>query len=419
MLYEPVKLAVIGCQGYSLQLIKRILSVPYTGTLAAVMALDPKSEGAEFCRQRGISVFPSVDALLDYGQFEAVFNSTPINLHAPLARQCLKAGFPVFLEKPPVATVQELDALQEASRAAGLPVAVCFNSLHSSLVQTLKKELLAGRFGKIHRVKGIGAWGREPGYFGPGRWHGQATHDGQWVLGGTINNPFSHVLANGLFFAGAQQTALASPRTVEAELYRCNEIETEDTSCLRVMTCEGIEVLTWLTLGPKDEIQPRTVIETEKALITFENFKTLTIDFHDGSVEQHEAYQEDRIQMIEQLCRAIRTGERFLCDLESVRPFTVVVNSAFDSAGSIITIPDQFLRRTNADPAPHTVIEGVGEIMQQAFEANALFSELDVPWARKSTVFDAENYTEFPVRFKPGVLEEDHSEPHRLAALLK
>ena len=404
MMYESnmaVKIGVIGSGGYAFELIKRILSVPHTGVITAVTSCDMNNSGAQYCRKRGIRVFQSVEELLAFGQFEAIVNPTPIHLHALISKQCLEAGFPVFMEKPPVATVQDLDDLNAVVKATGLPVAVCFNSLFSWLVQQLKRELLAGRFGKIRRIKGIGAWVRTEAYFSRNNWAGKIRKNGKWVLDGDINNPFAHVVCNGLFFAGSEQHTLAEPLTVEAELYRCNQIESEDTSCLRIMTREGVEVLSWLTLGAETEIKPRTVIETEKAVITFEDFKTLKIEFNDGSIEEHEAYQEDRIEMIQQLCRAIRTGERFYSDLGMIRPFTVVINSAFDSARSICSIPEPYLTRVRVGEETQVAIEGVGETLNQAFEANALFSEIDVPWARKSRIFGAENYTRFPVCFDP------------------
>ena len=44
---------------------------------------------------------------------------------------------------------------------------------------------------------------------------------------------------------------------------------------------------------------------------------------------------------------------------------------------------------------------------KQAYEANALFSEIGVPWARRSEPFSTENYTQFPVRFRAKVEKEE------------
>lgn len=399
MILEPVKIAVIGSGGYAFQLIKRILSVPHSGTVVAVTSLDPESPGALYCSQRGIRVFRTVEELLEFGDFEVVVNPTPIHLHTSITEACMAAGFPVWLEKPPVATVQELDALQSAAEKAGMPVAVCFNSLYSHLTQNLKADLVNGRFGDVRQVKGIGAWIRNSDYFNRNSWAGCLKKDGQWILDGDVNNPFAHVLCNNLYFAGIAQNALADLVKVEAELYRCNAIESEDTSCLRIQTQEGIEIIDYLTLSPQREIPPRTLIETEKALISFENFNRLKIEFYDGSVEEHEAYQEDRIEMIEHLCRAFRTGEPYLCTLGMLRPFTVAVNGAFDSAGTIHSIPEEYLRAEDQNGTRCLSISGVETVMEDAFASNSLYSEMGVPWACRGVVFDTGNYSRFPMRF--------------------
>lgn len=405
---EPVKIGVIGCGGYAYQLIIRIMSTPLYGKITAVTSRNLDSDGAAYCRANGIKVFATVEEMLAYGDFEAVVNPTPIHLHAEITKQCLSAGFPVWMEKPPVATVQELDDLSLASQEAGLPVSVCFNSLFSYRAQQLKAELVAGKYGKIKRVKSLGAWIRTDAYFGRNNWAGALKKGDHWILDGDINNPFAHAVCNGLFFAGCNQNELAAPVAVEAELYRANDIESEDTSAIRVYTDDGVEVLSFLTLACKDESDPVTVIETEKATIKFINLQQVEITFHDGSVEFRDSYKENRIEMIEHLCRTVRCDEPLICSVDMTRPFTLTVNAAFESVGSINTIPESALdcvmvRETEKQVA----ISGMGAILKEAFEANALFSEIGVPWARKSEVFRTEGYTQFPVRFQAEVKNEE------------
>ena len=401
MLEKPVKIAVIGCGGYAHQLIIRIQTTPLYGTITAVTSRDLDSEGARYCKAHGINVFQSVEELLAYGEFEVVVNPTPIHLHADITKQCLAAGFPVWMEKPPVATVQELDDLNAAAMAAELPVAVCFNSLFSYRVQQLKAELLAGTYGKIKRVKSLGAWVRTDAYFGRNNWAGALKRGDHWILDGDINNPLAHVVCNGLFFAGAQQATLANPLIVEAELYRANQIESEDTSAVRIQTAEGIEVLSWLTLACQDESDPVTVIETEQATIKLINLEKVEITWHDGRVEFRDSYKENRIEMIEHLCRSLRGDEPLIGELANLRPFTLSVNAAFESVGSIHSIPKSALDCvTVRETETQVAIEGMGAILKEAYESNALFSEIGVAWARKSEVFETAGYTHFPVRFK-------------------
>lgn len=401
MVLTPVNIAIIGCTGYAFQLIKRTLTVPHSCVLVAVVSLDPESPQERFCREHGVRIFSSVEDLLAFGQFEAVMNPTPIHLHAAITKRCLEAGYPVWLEKPPVAAVQELDELLSVVDTHGLPVAVCFNSLYSHLTQNLKRQLVAGRFGKVKRIKGTGAWIRRSDYFNRNDWAGCLRKDDQWVLDGDLNNPFAHVLCNSLYFAAQTQHALADPATVEAELYRCNDIESGDTSCVRIITRDGVEIVNYLTLGPEHESAPETIIETERAQITYSDFHRLVIHFEDGYREEHQAYTEDRIQMIEHLCRAFRTGEPYQGSLEMMRPFTVAVNCAFDSAQRIVAVPREHQTFANEGGMIRRGIVGINDIMTRAFAQGVLYSEMGIPWAVAGHRLDATNYHSFPSRFRP------------------
>lgn len=401
MLKKPVKIAVIGTGGYAHQLIIRIQTTPLFGIITAVTSRDLNSEGACYCRAHGIEVFDSVEALLAFGGFEVVINPTPIHLHAPITKQCLAAGFPVWMEKPPVATIQEFDSLKAAAIKAELPVAVCFNALFSFRVQQLKEELIAGTYGKIKRVKSLGAWIRTHAYFKRNDWAGALKKGDDWIIDGGINNPLAHVLCNSLFFAGSELSTLANPTSVEAELYRANEIESEDTSAIRIQTAEGIEILTFLTLACEAESDPITVIETERATIRLMNLDKVEISWKDGRKQFRDCYKENRIEMIEHLCRAMRTDSPVIGNLISMRPFTLCVNAAFESVGVINTIPRSALNSVmEAEVETHVAIKDVGDILKKAFENNALFSEINVSWARKSKVFETANYAHFPVRFQ-------------------
>ena len=398
---EPVKIGVIGCGGYAFQLIIRIQTTPLYGKITTVTSRDINSAGANYCRSHGIKVFETVDEMLACGDFEVVVNPTPIHLHAEITKQCLDAGFPVWMEKPPVATVQELDDLNLTALVAGLPVAVCFNSLFSFRAQQLKAELIAGKYGKIRRIKSLGAWVRTEAYFRRNSWAGALKHGDRWILDGDINNPFAHVVCNGLFFAGSEQSSLANPVSVQAELYRANQIESEDTSAIRIQTEGGIEILSWLTLACKEELDPVTVIETEKATIKFINLQQVELTFNDGTVEFRDSYKENRLEMIEHLCRTLRGDESLICSLADTRPFTLTVNAAFESVGTINTIPSDALDCVMVrENERQTAIAGMGKILKQAFEANALFSETGVSWACRSELFNVENYVRFPARFK-------------------
>lgn len=400
MILDPVRLAVIGCEGYSLQWIKRLLSVPDSASLIAVSAVDPTSPGANYCRSHGVRVVGSITELLAIEEIEVVVNPTPIHLHQPVTMQCLEAGRQVWLEKPAVATVQAFDELREFVSSHDRAVPVCFNSLYTRLTQDLKRELVEGVYGRVVRVKGIGSWIRTSAYFGRNNWAGRLRAEGHWILDGDLNNVFAHVLCNNLFFAGTNQAALADLDQIEAELYRCNGMACQDTSCVRIMTREGVEILSYLTLSAPREIAPLTVIETERATIFFEDFSRIRIAWQDGAVEERECYQEHRMEMIAHLCRAHRLGTPYIGELRLLRPFTEAVNGAFESSGVVHEVPSTHLELEHIDQGSHHRVIQLDLLMQEAFAANALFSEMGVSWARKGSPFSLQNYQSFPQRFR-------------------
>ena len=399
MVDEPVRIGIIGCDGYARELIQRVWTLPGEGVIAAAVSPDVSTAGAEALRDRGVPVYDRVEDFLSDDGFEAVINVTPIHLHARLTRQCLRAGYPVWMEKPPTATVQELDALVEEAESLGLPVAVNFNSLYGGLIQELKGELVAGRYGAVGRVRGVGAWIRSEDYFTRSDWSGRLRVGADWILDGSMNNPFAHVLCNGLYFAASDHDALASPVRVTAELYHANDIETEDTSSLRVETREGVEVLTHFTLAPETEIPPTTVIETDRAVLTLVDFESLRVHWRDGGVEERSSRRDNRVEMLEHLCRAVRTGEAYRCPLAMCRPFTLAVNAGFDSAGEVLPVPEARITRRPRDGSIAVAVRDLSTHLRTAHDEAALLSELGVPWARSGRPIDTDAYACFPTRF--------------------
>jgi predicted dehydrogenase len=398
MKMRQVQLGIIGCSGYAYELIKRLWTIPRNARLVCVAAIDVDPRFTEGNRRNGTKVFTNVDEMLDYakGRCDAILNPTPIHMHAIMAEKCLRAGFPVLMEKPPVATIQDLDYLVGLSKELKLPIAVCFNSIYSFAVQQLKAELLEGKYGAIKRIRSIGGWVRTDTYFNRNNWAGKLRVDGGWVLDGTINNPLAHLLADCLFFAAPEHRQLAAPVSVQAELYRGHAIESEDTASLRVINEEGIEIIGNFSLCPENEITPSTIIETEQAEIEFVDFAEMHIHYRNGNIVHRESYKENRIEMFEHLCQALNEKSEFLCDLEMCRPFTLSVNAAFDSSGPPRKVPEQFLSREPCAGSIKTVIKGLDAAMIKAHRAGCLLSEIGVPWAKAGTVVDTRSYTEFP-----------------------
>jgi len=94
--------------------------------------------------------------------------------------------------------------------------------------------------------------------------------------------------------------------------------------------------------------------------------------------------------------------------LETCRPFTLVVNGAFESCGYPHSIGKEYLScREQSDPKGDTiktVIKDIDHVLRVAHENGKLFSEVGAAWAKKSSNFDLRGYKKFPTtaRFEFG-----------------
>jgi len=396
-----IRVAAIGTEGYAYSQLERILLLRGQYRLVGVCGEPFRRErGYPLCRRMGIPVFDTADALARFAQdrAEAVFVFTGIDSHYEYARQFLNAGFEVFLEKPPVPTIQQMDDLTAQEQRAGRHVAVLFQYLYSRIVQELKQRIVSGEFGKTLRVRSLATWQRPDDYFRRTNWCGTVrTARGEWVLDGTLNNPLAHVLSNSLYLASMEPDAMAMPRVIQAELYKVHDIESEDTSSTRILCENGCVITNNATLCSESEVRSETVVECEKAVISYLNFNHATIVFKDGrAAETIEDLSDHRIHMLKDLAESFEKRLPYKVPLRICRPFTLCVNGAFDSSGQAVDIGHEHVIRDNRDGRAMTLIRDITPIMKKAHLNSQLLSEARIPWARSSRPVHMKEYSFFP-----------------------
>jgi predicted dehydrogenase len=92
--------------------------------------------------------FTSVDALLDYGDFDGVINLTPIPVHAETSLRILAAGKHLSTEKPIGTTVEEADRLEMMATAQGVHIVCAPPSMLYPTRREARRLLAAGAIGR-------------------------------------------------------------------------------------------------------------------------------------------------------------------------------------------------------------------------------------------------------------------------------
>src|SRR5207342_353909 len=228
----PARLVLVGVRGYGQVHAERIAKLTEHGTVQLVAAVDP-GVVLDPPTIYGVHLYADLeDALAAVGPVDVVIIAAPIGAHFRLAQVALTSGADVYLEKPPVSSMNDFTRLLATEQETGRVVQVGFQSLGSRALDMLRED--AYDLGPLRRVSAVGAWSRTVGYWHRYPWAGHRSLHGQPVVDGVVTNPLAHAVATALAIAGCRR--LDDVEAVETDLYRANAIDSDDTSVVRIRT---------------------------------------------------------------------------------------------------------------------------------------------------------------------------------------
>jgi predicted dehydrogenase len=99
--------------------------------------------------------FESLEAALDWGQFEAVVIMTPTFTHKPLVVMAAQAGKHVFLEKPMAVTLEECDEILAAVEEGGVFLQLGFMRRFDPEFAAAHERIQAGEIGRPMIIKSL------------------------------------------------------------------------------------------------------------------------------------------------------------------------------------------------------------------------------------------------------------------------
>jgi predicted dehydrogenase len=348
---------------------------------------------------QGCAISPDLDSMLAAGGIDLVGCPTGIATHAPLAIQALDAGYPVIVEKPLTAAIQDALAVQAAARRSGHWCAVAYQWLHSPTIQALADLLAEGSLGRIRVARSVIGWPRGQAYYTRNAWAGQLSMSQGWVLDGPATNATAHYLTNMLYLAGMRAGADLGIAAVRAELYHANEIPSYDTSCIEIELTDGARIYHYASHALRRSIEPQMHIVAEGGTIWWEaSTDSATVTWADGTIRTIEnpdmAWNQGR--PFEQAARTVLDqDERPLCGLPEAMPQVLAINLAFESSGGVHSIR-HLSQRTDVEGDPLVFAEGMEQVLARAMAEGGLFSDLGVPWAVTTEPYEANGYRQMP-----------------------
>jgi predicted dehydrogenase len=230
-----------------------------SATLVAVMDVDDRqlnSFGTEF----GVrETYRSLADLISQGRPDLVHVCTPPSSHYGLARDCLRAGVSVLVEKPPAISLREFDELAAADGGREPPrFATVFQHRFGSGQRRLKTLVASGVLGRPLLAICHTTWFRDQAYFDVpwrGRWE---TEGGGPTMGHGI-----HQMDMLLDLLGEWTEVSAIART------QARTMPTEDLSLAHVTFANGaVASVVNSVLSPREESYLRLDFERATVEVT-------------------------------------------------------------------------------------------------------------------------------------------------------
>ncbi|MBR6747702.1 MAG: Gfo/Idh/MocA family oxidoreductase [Clostridia bacterium] len=404
---------LVGIGGYGINYTHYFRTLEKEGNTDYVVAgiVDPfweKSGDADWVRERGFKVYNSLEEFYAEKTADIALIATPIPLHAQQCICAMEHGSNVLVEKPLCPTIDDAIRLQEVSQRTGKFLAVGFQWSFSTTMLSLKKDILAGRFGKPVALRSYISWQRFLSYYNntwKGKYQGK---NGEWILDCVITNATAHYLHNLYFISGGALDEASMPNYVRAESYRVKpDMETPDVFALRgEIACGAERTVVPFFYGCSYSLSGAqcTTFEYEFELATIkfnidERDDQVRAYFRDGSCAVYGNPQPswERARKITTCLEALDDPSVLIpCTIKTIMPHLKTCNGLFAYVPNI-PVPARYLV-TEYDSAgsPGILAHTLRDNMLVCVNEMKLPSEKGYSWSHDPVEFTPDTLTAFP-----------------------
>jgi predicted dehydrogenase len=385
---KPPRVGLVGLGGYGAVHLQHLRDFHRKREIvfAAAVAFPPDVDGAVVaqCRAEGCEIFAGFDELLaalPRLKLNLAVVPTPIHWHTRMAVALMKAGVDVLVEKPLASTREDALAISTTRQFSGRMVAVGFQYLHAPEVLALKQKILAGAIGPLRRLTVHAAWPRSHAYYARNAWAGRLRVGADLVLDSPVSNAMSHFLMVMLFLAGRDETSLAKPVRIGAELYRAQAIESFDTAVVRMQTAEGLKLDFYGTHSSREIGRPSLTIEGTGGSAEWVQDSHARLTGPAGEWTYSAAPESNTRERMLRDVLARRRGEpAFICTPEMAAVHVACVTELHAGA-EITTIPATYLSNYSVQGQEFTYVSELGQQLAHAAHGGLSLSEAGAVWA--------------------------------------
>ena len=150
---DKVKWGFIGCGEVTEKKSGPAFSMIRNSEVVAVMSRDLE-KAASYARRNNIPRwYNDAQLLIGDEDVNAIYIATPPSSHATFAIMAMKAGKPVYIEKPMAATYEDCARINRISNETGVPCFVAYYRRYLPYFQKVKEIVARGEIGNVINVQ--------------------------------------------------------------------------------------------------------------------------------------------------------------------------------------------------------------------------------------------------------------------------
>ena len=378
---SPARVVLVGTRGYGARHLAALADFHEEGRISLAALVDREfNDGGSL----GVPRYTDLDRAIDEVGADTVVIATPPHTHFSLARIALAAGTSLYLEKPPVPRVRELDELAQLARATRVEVG--FQQARMNIA-ALEASLKRHDIGEIHRITVSAVLQRPESYFTRASWAGAWYLGDRPVFDGPLFNPCAHILHAGLLICDRLSPGWL-PQRAEAECYSIRGLGGDDVTAIRLTHAPGRPILlAAATTAGDGVIEPQITVHGSGGQVNIRHRDAASrVMLATGEIYN---YPGPPLSPYGALYSAVTdpTGvpDPYL-SLPAVRPFVDVVESVVTAVGTPVDISPYAVHRSE-DGQEYRALPDITRDVQNLRQRGALFSQLQRPWARAPRVF--------------------------------
>lgn len=373
-----IKIVLAGSSGYGGVYLRFLWDHCQDYEIEIAGVVDPYVEKSPLyptLQEKNIPLFKSMEDFYQSQKADLAIIASPIQFHAPQTEIALMNGSNVLCEKPVCAGIEDIEYMAGFKEKYKGFVEVGYQWSHAKAILDLKKDILAGVFGKAEYFKTLVSWPRTHTYFNRNNWAGKIkTQQGHIILDSVANNATAHYLHNMFFLSGKTMSEAVLPEIQDCVLGVANDIENFDTITVQSKTED--DTLIYFAAAHPVSVNKGPIFELkfEKARVTYDaqEQQEIIAVFGDGSQKSYgDPSATDWRKLTMCLEKILHPEYELPCSIETALPHARFIYQLYQKF-PVFRFKEDSIKTIEIRDTPITVVEGLDEAMLNGYESMSM-----------------------------------------------